>query len=81
MQEIDMGGLLVNTIPGASVFSQGLLKAGNRKHEQFQYLCLTKPISFRLGQSLKDVCINRGTWQDIMHILTKKKDRCQQTHS
>ena len=32
----DMGGLLVNTIPAKSVFSQCLLKASNRKHDQFQ---------------------------------------------
>ena len=46
-----------------------------------QYLCLTKAISFRLRQSLKDICISRGTWQGITHILIKNKDRCRQTHS
>jgi hypothetical protein len=33
----DMGGLLVNTMPAMSTyFSQCLLKARNRKHDQFQ---------------------------------------------
>ena len=36
MQETDMGGLLVNTIPAKSVFSQCLLKASNRKHDKFK---------------------------------------------
>jgi hypothetical protein len=36
MQETDMGGMLVNTMSAASVFSQYLLKGSNRKHEQFQ---------------------------------------------
>jgi hypothetical protein len=98
MQETDMGGLLVNTIPAKSVFSQCLLKASNRKHDQFQevkqwpemltwqvystqYLCLIKALSFRLVQSLKDMCVSGETWQDITHVLTKNKDRCWQTHS
>ena len=34
--ETGMGGLLANTMPAASVFSQCLLKAGNTKHDQFQ---------------------------------------------
>jgi hypothetical protein len=36
MQETDMGGLLVNIEPNASVFSQCLLKTSNRKYDQFQ---------------------------------------------
>jgi hypothetical protein len=34
-QETDMGGLLVNTTPAVSVFSQCLLKASNRRHDEF----------------------------------------------
>jgi hypothetical protein len=44
-----------------------------------QYRCFTKTISFRLGQSLKDIHICGGTGQDSTHILTKKT--CPQTHS
>lgn len=40
-----------------------------------RYLCLTKAISLRLGQSLKDICIRGGTWQDITQVLTKNKDK------
>jgi hypothetical protein len=45
-----------------------------------QYLCVTKAISFKLRQSLKDICVSGETWQGIIHILIKNKDRCQQTH-
>ena len=41
MQETDMGGPLVNTMPAASVFSQYLLKGSNTKHDQLQeYVCM-----------------------------------------
>jgi hypothetical protein len=36
MEETDMGGLLVNTMPVTSVFSQCLLKASNTKVHQLQ---------------------------------------------
>lgn len=45
-----------------------------------QFLCLTKAISFRVGQSLEDICESRGTCQGITHILIINKDRCQQPH-
>ena len=36
MQETGTGGLQANTTPAASIFPQCLLKAGNRKCDQFQ---------------------------------------------
>lgn len=51
-------------------------------------------VSFRLGQSFKDLCVSRskthnliknkvsgGIGQAKMHVLIKNKDRCQQSHS
>lgn len=66
VQETEYGGLLVNTMPGMSVFSQCLLKANKTKYDQFRkinndqkhYLCLTKVNSFRIGPPLKDACIS-----------------------
>jgi hypothetical protein len=49
MQETDMGGLLVNTTPAASVFPQYLLKTSNRKHDQFQETMTTNAYMVSYG--------------------------------
>lgn len=76
-----MGSEMAHGVKGLDV---GLRTAGNADtHLRWQvcgthYQCLTTVIFFRLGQFLKDICISRGTWQDIKHVLPKNKDRCQQ---
>lgn len=60
MQETDMGGLLVNTMPVSKCIFHCLLKASNTKHDQFQEVKQWSQMFMQWVYSTQYLCLTKA---------------------